>query len=145
MRVEVSVNIEAEPARAWAVMTDVEAWPEWTASVTAVQRLDAGELRPGAEARIKQPRLPAATWRVTAVDPGRAFTWEAQVRGVRSVATHRIEPAGAGARVTLVLEQHGLAANLFAPFTRPMVRKYVEMEAAGLKRRSEEQPAVLAV
>ena len=54
-------------------MSDVERWPQWTESVTSVQRLEPGPLAMGSRARIKQPRLLRATWQVTAIEAGRSF------------------------------------------------------------------------
>ena len=36
----------------------------------------------GHAARLKQPKLRTATWKITAVDEGRSFTWESEVAGL---------------------------------------------------------------
>jgi uncharacterized membrane protein len=137
MQVTVTTDIDAAPQRVWDVMSAVERWPEWTESMTSVQLLE-GSLALGKTARVKQPRLPAATWRVTAYDAGEGFVWEARSLGTLTVAGHRIEPRGPGSRVTLTIRQTGGLVPLFAPITSRFVRRYMEMEAAGLKKRSEE-------
>ncbi len=142
MRYELSVDVNAKPDAVWAVLADVERWPEWTPSVRRVRRLEEGPLGGGSTARVKQPKLPAARWRVTGYVAGREFTWVSQSPGVTTVAEHLIAPGdGGGSRVTLVLTQTGRLARLAGLLGGRLIRRYVGLEADGLKRRSEQPPA----
>jgi uncharacterized membrane protein len=44
MRFEATIDIAAPAQLVFEVYTDVERWPEWTASVTSVEWLDQGPL-----------------------------------------------------------------------------------------------------
>jgi uncharacterized protein YndB with AHSA1/START domain len=138
MRFEETVDINAPAERVWEVMAAVERWPEWTASVSRVEALDGAAIEQGARFRVKQPRYPRVTWKVTSVEAGRSFTWEAPTFGGHTVASHAIEPAGEGVRVRLVVEQKGPLMRVFGPLTARTTRRYMAMEAQGLKKRSEE-------
>jgi len=136
--VEVIVEIAAHPDVVWGVMVDVEKWPEWTASMTRVELLEDRPFGKGSRARIKQPKLPAATWRVTDFEAGKSFTWESNSPGATMVAAHKVEPRdGGGSLVILAVEPRGLLGGIVGQVGRALIQRYVEMEAAGLKRRSE--------
>ena len=138
MQVETKVEIEAQPERVWEVMTDVESWPQWTASVERAERLDDGPLRVGSRARLKQPKFPPVVWTVTELDSGTSFSWTAKNVGLTSIAEHRIVPGmSGGVTVKLSLRQEGPLAALLALLTSKLTRRYVETEAQGLKRRCE--------
>jgi uncharacterized membrane protein len=138
MQVETVVDIDAPPERVWQIMSDVERWPEWTASVERAERLDEGPLSVGSRARLKQPKFPPVVWEVTDLQPGRSFSWTAKNVGVTSVGRHEIAPRGdSGSRVALSLRQEGPLAPLLALLTSKLTRRYVETEAQGLKRRCE--------
>lgn len=138
MKASISVDIDAPPERVWAVMSDVEAWPQWTASVTSVKRLDSGHFDVGSRARVKQPKFPPAVWTVEEIVPGRSFTWVAGAPGFRAVGHHMVEPTPTGSRATLTFDQHGVIGELVGKFSADITNRYVHLEAAGLKRRSEE-------
>ncbi len=141
MRVSQSIDIQAPPARVWAVMSGVTGWHEWTASITSVTRKDDGPFRVGSSALVRQPKLPPAVWTVSSLDEGRQFTWESRSPGVRSIGRHSVEPIASGTRATLSVEFHGLLAPIFGRMFRRLTEQYIGLEAAGLKKRSEEGDA----
>jgi len=132
----ISVHIKATPDRVWAVMLDIERWPEWTKSVTRIEPLQPGGLAIGHRARIRQPRLPPTVWRVTEVND-RGFTWMAGAGPARTVASHWVEPDGAGTRATLSLRFEGFLGPWVARLTKNLTERYLAIEAEGLKARSE--------
>ena len=131
MRHEVTTTIAAPAERVWAILSDVERWPTWTASVTSVE-LD-GPMEAGSRAKVRQPKLPAVTWTVTEVVPGRSFTWETTGPGSRATGWHEVTPAGADScEVRLALEQAGPLGSLVGLLYRGLTKRYVQMEADGL-------------
>ena len=134
-----SVDINAAPDAVLAVMSDVERWPEWTASVTSIKRLDSGPFAIGSRARIRQPKLPPALWTVSAIEPGRSFTWISKGPGILVTAHHSIEPRNGGSRVTLSIRYEGLLAKVVAWMTNDINERYLTMEANGLKARCEKR------
>ena len=132
MHTEVTFPVAASADRVWAVLSDVERWPTWTASMRQVV-LD-GPLEVGAVAKIRQPRLPATAWTVTEVVPGRSFSWESKAPGSLAVGEHEITPTGdATCEVRLMLDQTGPVGSLVGLLYRSLTRRYVQMEADGLR------------
>jgi uncharacterized membrane protein len=136
-----AIDIQAPPERVWAVWTDVERWPEWTPTVMSLERLDGGPFVPGTRARIRQPRLRPLVWVVTRMDEGRGFTWTTGSPGVVVTAHHAIEATEIGSRATMSIEYGGPLGGLVAWLTRRLNDRYLGVEAAGLKRRSEDGPS----
>ena len=136
MRYETTVAIAAPVDRIWSVISDVAAWPEWTASVSAVELLSPQPLRLGSRARVRQPKLPKAVWEVTDLQPGRSFTWVNRSPGMTSTGLHEILGSAADPQVRLAIEQRGPLSFLARPYLR-LTRRYVDTEAAGLKQRCE--------
>lgn len=137
MHVEHRLDINAAPERVYSIISDVEKWPEITKSVNSVTLLTPGPLAVGSEVRISQPKFGTRVWRVTAVEPGKSFTWETNGGGARMVATHTVTPRDGGSTLTLIVDSTGLAVTLFGWMMAGTGRRFMEMEAAGVKRRAE--------
>jgi hypothetical protein len=140
MNYQHTIDIEASPASVWAVLADVTAWPSWTASIDTADWVGDSGIAVGHAVRLKQPKLRTATWAITAFDEGRSFTWETTSPGVCVSASHAISPRGNGVTVTLATSVRGLLAPIVGALTAKIGRRYVAMEAEGLKRRCEQQP-----
>ena len=132
-----TVTIAAPPERVWEVVVDVERWPERIPTVDAVERLDAGPLAVGSRTRLQQPRLPTAVWTVTKLADGSSYTWESSSPGVSITAANVVEPHPDGSRLTLALTVSGPLSGIGWLMTRSLTRRYVETEAASIKRAAE--------
>jgi uncharacterized membrane protein len=132
-----AVYIDAPPEKVFAVLCDVERWPEWTPTMTSVRRLDSGPFAIGSSAQVRQPRLRTGVWRVTELQDRRNFTWTTYSPGLRMTAGHLIEPKGDGSRVELTFELSGLIAPLVSRLYGGLIERYVTTESLALKKRSE--------
>lgn len=132
-----TITIAAPPERVWAVLVDVERWPERIPTVDSAERLDAGPLAVGSRTRLSQPRLPPAVWTVTELTDGSSYTWESKSSGVTVVASHEVEPHPDGSRLTLALTVSGALAGIGWLMTKSLTKRYVETEAASIKAASE--------
>ena len=134
-----SIEIDAPAATVWDVFTDVERWSEWTASIERIVPLDGAGIEVGKRFEIKQPRMPKLVWEVTEVDPGASWTWRQRSPGAHHARHARGRAAGAGR--TLVrqrIDQRGPSASLIGVLMRRLTKRYLELEAQGLKARSEQ-------
>ena len=132
-----SIDVAAPPARVWGVLSEVEHWPEWTASVTEIRPAGGERLERGARFRVVQPRLPSGVWTVTECEAGRGFEWVLRNPGSRITAGHWIEDLPGGCRVLLTVRIEGALSGLIGWMSGSLTRQYMKMEAEGLKQRSE--------
>jgi uncharacterized membrane protein len=138
MHFETTIEIAAPREQVWATLADVERWSEWTQSVTSIEVLTGAPFEPSSRVRIKQPKLKALEWDVTEFVPNEVFTWTSSTFGITSVGTHRISAAsGDRVIVTLSLHQTGFLAPIVGLLSARLTRRYIDMEANGLKARSE--------
>ena len=132
------VEIDAPASVVWDVYTDVERWPEWTASVRRLTRLDGPGLEVGQRFRIEQPRMPKLVWTITAVAPGSSWTWTQRTPGNHTAASHELVTLGPDrTQVRQVIDQRGPLGALVGLLMRRLTRRYLDLEAAGLKAASE--------
>lgn len=134
---EIALNIDAPPDRVWDIMIDVERWHEWTRSITSIRKMDAGTMKVGSSARVIQPKLPPAVWKVSQIENGRGFIWESRSPGLRVIGRHWIESSGPGSHIELSVRFEGLFGGIVGAMLGKLNRQYLEWEAQGLKRRSE--------
>ena len=141
MQFSITVEVDAPPEVVFAVLSEIERWPEWTPTVTRVERLgNAGApLALGGRLRIVQPKVPPAEWTITAIDPGRGFRLVSRSPGATVEANHWVEATGAASRVTLSVTFSGALGRVVGWLMRGLNERYLAQEAAGLKRRSEER------
>ena len=93
---EVTETIDAGPDEVWAVLGDVEHYPDWDSGVERVE----GRLEPGGKLKVFSELDPGRGYpvKVTELSPGKGMTWHGGMplglfRGVR---TYRLTPAGDG-------------------------------------------------
>jgi uncharacterized membrane protein len=139
MLTEHSVEIDAPADVVWEVYADVEQWPEWTASVDKVVAVDGSGLAVGKRFAIKQPRFPKLVWEVTTLDAGTTWTWRQHSPGGTTLASHEVVAQGPDR--TLVrqrIDQRGPLGVMVGALSRRLTRRYLRMEADGLKARCED-------
>jgi uncharacterized membrane protein len=135
---ENSVKIDAPAGSVWEVYTDVERWPDWTASVTRVVPVDGPGIEVGKRFEIKQPGLPKLVWEVTHVDPGVSWTWSQRSPGSTTLGHHEVLSQDDG--VTLVrqsIDQRGPFGVTVGLLMLRVTKRYLALEAAGLKQHCE--------
>lgn len=76
-------------------------------------------------------------WTITELEPMRTFTWVAGQPGLRLTAVHRIDDVTDHVRTTLEFVMTGPLAWLGSLLAGSRVRRYLDMESAGLKRAAE--------
>lgn len=133
------IEIDAPPRLVWDVFSDVEHWPDWTASVTSLVGLDGPALAVGKRFAIKQPGMSKLVWQVTEIDPGSSWTWVQRSPGALVTARHyvRAQPDGR-TLVSQQLDQRGPLGALVGRLMVKKTRRFLELEAQGLKARSEQ-------
>lgn len=139
MLIKDSIEIDAPAQLVWQVFSDVEHWPDWTESVTSLVGQDGPDLAVGRRFSIKQPGMSKLVWKVTEIDPGSSWIWVQRSPGVDVSARHWVIARPDGR--TLVrqeLEQRGLLGALVGRMMLKKTKRFLELEARGLKARSEQ-------
>jgi hypothetical protein len=133
---ETSAQADTSVDAVWQVLSDVEAWPAWTATMSTVQGRESPALRLGAVFDNRQPRLRSATWVVTALDPPRHFQWVSRSTGLYVRADHVVQVCGpAACRLLLRIGFAGLLALLAGRLGRALTQAYLQQECASFKVR----------
>lgn len=130
-------EILAAPEIVFAVLCDVERWPNWTPTMSRVRRLEGGVFGLGSRAEVEQPKLKTTIWTVSEFVDGRNFTWVARTPGVLLTAAHAVETHVSGCRVTLSIEVRGWLQGLATLLYGRLISDYVTTESRSLKSHCE--------
>lgn len=131
------ISIDASSEGVWQALADVEHWPAWTTTMIRVDHLDSHPLGLGSRVYIEQPKLRPAVWTVTDWRPPSQFTWTCTMPGVSLTGFHRIEGGQEGCVAIAELRVRGTLSWLTGLMAGGLIARYMQIEAEGLKRRSE--------
>lgn len=140
----------AAPAAVWALLSDIEAWPRWTPTVTSVTREfseadgppTSGGIGVGSRFSVTQPRLGRASWVIREWEEGCFFTWVSRRPGVRTTATHQVRPHDTGTCIELGITWDGPGAWLVRALFGRMTQRYTDIELSSLVTTADaESPA----
>jgi hypothetical protein len=102
-----------------------------------VTRIGDAPIGPGSRFEVQQPGLPKAVYEITHWEPGRAFTWVSSAGGVRTTASHRLQPTSDGTVLALGIEWSGPLAWMARLLASSKARRMVEQEAETFVRLGE--------
>lgn len=120
----------------WGLATDLAAAPDHLSGVEKVEVLTPGGFDVGArwrETRTMFGRAATEEMWVTAVEPVRSYTIEAESNGVHYVSTFLFEPADGGTRITLTFggRATGTGTRILGALTGPLARRGIEKALRG--------------
>lgn len=146
-RVTVTRHVDAPVDRVWQLCTDIAGTPQVLSGVNRVELLSSAAFGVGTrwrETRTIMKRETTEEMWVTAVDPGRSYTVEADSRGAhyRSVFVFAKAPDG-GTDLTLTFEgepqgtAQKVVGRLLGPMMTPSMRKALAGDLDDLARAAE--------
>ena len=128
-----AVQTRADPAVAWALLARPAEWAAWSPHVRGAWGLGAPEVELGARGAARLFGAVPVPARITAKDPGRAYTWRVGVL----VLAHRVEPRPGGATVAIDLSAPGPLEAVLAAAYGPVIAWSLRRLAAVAEARGE--------
>lgn len=133
MQYQIDVALPVTAAEAWALITDLPAWPSWTPTVEAL-KADTERPQLGTRVLLKQPGRAPARYQVDLVENGRRFRWGSQRVGVRQSADHLVTATGDNScTVTLIFGMTGPVGYMLGRLGARKIRSMVDAEGRGLQ------------
>lgn len=138
VRIDHQIDIAAPPEEVWRLTEDIESWPSFTPTITAIERLEDGPLAEGSRVQVKQPGQPTAVWTVTRVEAPTVFEWQRPFLGLMMTAFHRVESTDAGScRNHLAIELAGFGAGFIGVLVRKGIHHALVAENHAFKQQAE--------
>jgi hypothetical protein len=132
------IQIEADPATVFAVISAIGDWASWNPDVRSVQ-LD-GPVRPGTSFRWKAGSS-SLTSVLQTVDAPREIAWTGKTLGIRAVHVFRFHARDGGTRAQSEESWEGLIPQLFKGFSRRTLDAGIRNVLSRLKIEAERRAA----
>ena len=152
MKISVRQLVYAQPALAFAVATDVKAWPGIISGIESTEILTRDPI--GAGTRFRETRRMHGTLATEEMvfaefDPPTRFVLTAYNHGTRYRATHDFKSAGLATEMTLTFSGRPITrmAHVLSPVAflfAPLLRRQLAGDLADLKRAIETRPSISA-
>jgi len=115
MKFSASVEINSTPEKTWALLKNIEEWPEWIPSLKKIEKVTEGPMRVGSQVLVVAKSLITVNLLMTITEfvAGRRVVMEGSVMGVKMTRYYEMEPVGQNkAKLTAGGEVSGLLAFL---------------------------------
>ncbi len=114
MKFSSSVVINATPERVFALVDNLEEWPQWIPSIKRIEKLSDGPLKEGSQIRVtaKSGVTVKLLMTITEFVPGQRGVMQGKVLGVRMTRYYTFEAVEGGTKLTAGGEVSGILAFL---------------------------------
>lgn len=128
------IDIVTPIEKVWAIMSDIEKWPEWNHDISSAKLL--GKLEPGTSF-VWKAGPSTITSLIKEVTPNKTMSWTGKTMGIRATHIWRLEQNGNGTRVTTEESWDGLVAKITKPLSQRTLEKSIKSGLKMLKDFSE--------
>lgn len=114
MKFSSSVEIDAPPEKVWALVNELEEWPQWIPSIKRIEKLSEGPLGIGSQIRVTAKSIMTVKLLMTITEfvPGQRAVMQGKVLGTKMTRYYTFEPVSQRTRLTAGGEVSGLLAFL---------------------------------
>ncbi len=136
MQFSATLEIDAPVQKVWALIDELEQWPQWMPSIEKIERVSEGPLTVGSKllVRARVGRLKVnLLMTITEFEPERSVTMTSRALATSLTRFYRFEPVDGKTRVTI----GGNVSGLLAPMARRGGQAVSEEIAQAAKRRVE--------
>jgi len=131
-----SVTSTASPDKVWRIWSDTSTWGEWNPNVSTMEMH--GAFESGSTAIMNTKAGQHHRMRIVDVQPGRAFALETNVvPGTTFRFNCRIEPSGAGSKISQMVEVKGPLGPILGGMLGPQVSKEFGTLLVNLGKKAE--------
>ena len=114
MKFSSSVEINAPPEKVWALVNELEEWPQWIPSMKKIEKISEGVLGEGSQIRVTAKSVITVKLLMTITEfvPPQHAVMQGKALGTRMTRYYTLEPVNQGTRLTVGGEVSGLLAFL---------------------------------